>query len=69
MDPGLMEVAINSNIASAAGPDCPAGEEVPGELSGRVVGFDRAQSNALFQVTNRRYERGSSTIVTTNRSR
>jgi DNA replication protein DnaC len=33
-----------------------------------LVGFDRAQSNALFQVINRRYERGSSTIVTTNRS-
>jgi DNA replication protein DnaC len=33
-----------------------------------LVGFDRAQANALFQVVNRRYERGSSTIVTTNRS-
>jgi DNA replication protein DnaC len=33
-----------------------------------LVGFDRAQANALFQVINRRYERGSSTIVTTNRS-
>lgn len=33
-----------------------------------LTGFDRAQSNALFQVVNRRYERGSSTIVTTNRS-
>jgi DNA replication protein DnaC len=33
-----------------------------------LVGFDRAQSNALFQVINRRYEHGSSTIVTTNRS-
>ena len=32
------------------------------------MGFDRAQANALFQVVNRRYERGSSTIVTTNRS-
>jgi len=33
-----------------------------------LVGFDRSQANALFQVVNRRYERGSSTIVTTNRS-
>ena len=33
-----------------------------------LVGFDRAQANALFQVVNRRYEHGSSTIVTTNRS-
>lgn len=33
-----------------------------------LVGFDRSQANALFQVINRRYERGSSTIVTTNRS-
>ena len=33
-----------------------------------LVGFDRAQANALFQVVNRRYERGSSTVVTTNRS-
>ncbi|PLS74741.1 MAG: AAA family ATPase [Actinobacteria bacterium] len=33
-----------------------------------LVGFDRAQANALFQVVNRRYERASSTIVTTNRS-
>jgi DNA replication protein DnaC len=33
-----------------------------------LVGFDRAQANALFQVINRRYERSSSTIVTTNRS-
>jgi DNA replication protein DnaC len=33
-----------------------------------LVGFDRNQANALFQVVNRRYENGSSTIVTTNRS-
>ncbi len=33
-----------------------------------LTGFDRAQANALFQVVNRRYERASSTIVTTNRS-
>jgi DNA replication protein DnaC len=33
-----------------------------------LVGFDRSQANALFQVVNRRCERGSSTIVTTNRS-
>jgi len=33
-----------------------------------LVGFDRSQANALFQVVNRRYERSSSTIVTTNRS-
>ena len=33
-----------------------------------LVGFDRDQANALFQVINRRYERASSTIVTTNRS-
>lgn len=33
-----------------------------------LVGFDRHQANALFQVINRRYEHGSSTIVTTNRS-
>jgi DNA replication protein DnaC len=33
-----------------------------------LVGFDRAQANALFQVINRRYERAASTIVTTNRS-
>ncbi len=33
-----------------------------------LVGFDRAQANALFQVINRRYERGSATVVTTNRS-
>lgn len=33
-----------------------------------LIGFDRSQANALFQVINRRYERGSSTIVTTNRS-
>ncbi len=32
-----------------------------------LVGFDRAQAGALFQVVNRRYEHGSSTIVTTNR--
>jgi DNA replication protein DnaC len=29
--------------------------------------MDRAASNALFQVVNRRYDNGSSTIVTTNR--
>lgn len=33
-----------------------------------LVGFDRHQANALFQVINRRYERAASTIVTTNRS-
>jgi DNA replication protein DnaC len=33
-----------------------------------LVGFDRNQANALFQVVNRRYENGSATIVTTNRS-
>jgi DNA replication protein DnaC len=33
-----------------------------------LVGYDRNQANALFQVVNRRYEHGSSTIVTTNRS-
>jgi len=33
-----------------------------------LIGLDRSQANALFQVVNRRYERGSSTIVTTNRS-
>ena len=29
--------------------------------------LDRAAGNAFFQVVNRRYEHGSSTIVTTNR--
>lgn len=33
-----------------------------------LISFDKAQSNALFQVINRRYEHSSSTIVTTNRS-
>ncbi|MGH9302183.1 MAG: IS21-like element helper ATPase IstB, partial [Acidimicrobiales bacterium] len=33
-----------------------------------LIPFDRSQGNALFQVVNRRYEHGSSTIVTTNRS-
>jgi len=32
-----------------------------------ITPFDRAESNAFFQVVNRRYENGSSTIVTTNR--
>jgi DNA replication protein DnaC len=32
-----------------------------------ITPFDRAQSNAFFQVVNRRYENRSATIVTTNR--
>ena len=32
-----------------------------------ITPFDRTESNAFFQVVNRRYENGSSTIVTTNR--
>jgi DNA replication protein DnaC len=32
-----------------------------------ITGFDRAEANAFYQVVNRRYERGSATIVTTNR--
>jgi DNA replication protein DnaC len=32
-----------------------------------ITPFDRAEANAFFQVVNRRYELGSSTIVTTNR--
>jgi len=32
-----------------------------------ITPFDRAEANAFFQVVNRRYERRSATIVTTNR--
>ncbi len=32
-----------------------------------ITPFDRAESNAFYQVVNRRYELGSTTIVTTNR--
>ena len=32
-----------------------------------ITPFDRSEANAFFQVVNRRYELGSSTIVTTNR--
>jgi DNA replication protein DnaC len=32
-----------------------------------ITPFDREQANAFYQVVNRRYELGSSTIVTTNR--
>jgi hypothetical protein len=32
-----------------------------------ITPFDRAQANAFFQVVNRRYEKRSATIVTTNR--
>jgi len=32
-----------------------------------ITPFDRSQSNAFFQVVNRRYENRSATIVTTNR--
>ena len=53
---------FNTRIRAYTGPSVLVIDDVG------LVGFDRAQANALFQIINRRYERGSSTIVTTNRS-